>query len=113
MQPYRAIIVDDERHVRDALDLLLKQFCPEIQLVGFAASAEEGRKLLSDIEVDFIFLDICMPKEDGFTFLKSIPRNIYGVIFVTAFEEYALRAFKANAIDYLLKPVNPRNFVKP
>ena len=107
MQPYRAIIVDDERHVRDALDLLLKQFCPEIMLVGFAASAEEGRELLKTKEVDFIFLDISMPKEDGFAFLKSIPNDRYGIIFVTAYEEYALRAFKANAIDYLLKPVNP------
>lgn len=107
MRQYRAIIIDDEEHVREALELLLTQFCPEILLMGTAASAAEGRELLLDNKVDFIFLDISMPKEDGFAFLKSIPKENYGIIFVTAYEEYALRALKANAIDYLLKPVNP------
>jgi len=107
MQPYRAIIVDDERHVRDAMELLLEQYCPEIILVGAASSAAEGRELLKSNKVDFIFLDISMPHEDGFAFLRSIPKDNYIVVFVTAFEEYALRALKANAIDYLLKPVNP------
>ena len=107
MKQYKAIIVDDEKHVRNALELLLKQFCPEIFLVGAAASGEEGRALLTANDVDFIFLDISMPKEDGFAFLNSIPKDNYGIIFVTAYEEYALRALKANAIDYLLKPVNP------
>lgn len=106
MKDYRAIIIDDERNVRDALAIMLTENCPEIYLCGMAASASEGRELLEKEKVDFIFLDISMPKEDGFTFLKSIPRDKYGIIFVTAFEEYALRALKANAIDYLLKPVN-------
>lgn len=107
MKEYRAIIIDDERNVRDALAIMLAENCPEIYLCGAASSAEEGRKLLEMEAVDFIFLDISMPKEDGFAFLKSIQRDKYGIIFVTAFEEYALRALKANAIDYLLKPVNP------
>jgi len=62
---------------------------------------------LENNKVDFIFLDIAMPREDGFSFLRSIPANNYGVIFATAYQEHALRALKANAIDYLLKPVNP------
>ena len=107
MKEYCAIIIDDESNVRDALAIMLADNCPEIYLCGTAASADEGRKLLNKQVVDFIFLDISMPKEDGFAFLKSIQRDKYGVIFVTAFEEYALRALKANAIDYLLKPVNP------
>ncbi len=107
MKYYSAIIVDDERNVREALGLMLAEYCPEIRLCGSAASAAEGRELLKTTEVDFIFLDISMPKEDGFAFLRSIPKENYGIIFVTAYEEYALRALKANAIDYLLKPVNP------
>ncbi len=106
MKQYRAIIVDDEKNVRQALGLLLTEHCPEIQVVGSAASAEEGRALLKTEDIDFIFLDISMPKEDGFAFLQSIPKDNYGIIFVTAYEEYALRALKASAIDYLLKPVN-------
>jgi two-component system LytT family response regulator len=86
---------------------LLKQYCPEIHVCGIAASAEEGRRLLENNFVDFIFLDISMPREDGFAFLHSIPSGNYGVIFATAFQEHALRALKANAIDYLLKPINP------
>jgi two-component system LytT family response regulator len=86
---------------------MLRDHCPEIKLCGSASSAAEGRQLLDEEAVDFIFLDISMPKEDGFAFLKSIPKENYGIIFVTAYEEYALRALKASAIDYLLKPVNP------
>ncbi len=106
MKQYTAIIIDDERNVREALEHLLRKHCPLIHLNGMAASAEEGRELLKLNQVDFIFLDIRMPKEDGFTFLKSIPAEKYGVIFTTAYEEYALQALKANAIDYLLKPIN-------
>lgn len=106
MKQYNAIVIDDEKIIRRALVLLLAEYCPEIRICGSVASAQEGRELLKSYEVDFIFLDISMPKEDGFTFLRSIPKENYGIIFVTAFEEYALRALKASAIDYLLKPVN-------
>jgi two-component system, LytTR family, response regulator len=107
MKYYSAIIIDDERNIREALELMLKQYCPDIEMVGMAASAAEGRELLKIHQVDFIFLDISMPKEDGFAFLTTIPKENYGIIFVTAYQEYALRALKASAIDYLLKPVNP------
>jgi len=107
MKRYKAIIIDDEKNIREALSIMLAEYCPEILVAGAAASAAEGRELLNREEVDFIFLDISMPKEDGFMFLKSIPKENYGIIFVTAFEEYALKALKASAIDYLLKPVNP------
>jgi two-component system, LytTR family, response regulator len=106
MKQFNAIIIDDEEIVRRGLTLLLAEYCPEIRLCGSVGSAQEGRELLNSADVDFIFLDISMPKEDGFAFLRSIPKENYGIIFVTAFEEYALRALKASAIDYLLKPVN-------
>jgi two-component system LytT family response regulator len=106
MKNYSAIIIDDERNIREALEVLVKDYCPEIRICGTAASAQEGRELLNLHRVDFIFLDISMRREDGFAFLLSIPKENYGIIFVTAYEEYALRAIKACAIDYLLKPVN-------
>jgi two-component system LytT family response regulator len=92
MKEYNAIIIDDERNVREALEHMVLQHCPDIRLCGLAASAEEGRELLKNHEVDFIFLDIRMPKEDGFAFLHSIPGENYAVIFTTAYEEYALNA---------------------
>jgi two-component system LytT family response regulator len=107
MKQYSAIIIDDEKNIREALSILLSQYCPEIRVCGIATSANEGRKLLENNKVDFIFLDISMPKEDGFAFLRSIPSNNYGVIFATAYQEFALRALKANAVDYLMKPINP------
>lgn len=106
MKTYNAIIVDDEPNIREALELMLQQHCPEINICGLAASAEEGRELVKLHKVDFIFLDISMPREDGFSFLVSIEKEKFGVIFITAYQEYALQALKANAIDYLLKPVN-------
>jgi two-component system, LytTR family, response regulator len=107
MKKYNSIIIDDERNIREALGTLLEEYCPEIDLCGSAASAAEGRELLKKHEVDFIFLDISMPGEDGFAFLKSIPKENYGIIFATAYQEYALKALKASAIDYLLKPIDP------
>lgn len=107
MKEYNAIIIDDERNIREALATLLGQYCPEINVCGSASSAAEGRELIANNTVDIIFLDISMPKEDGFAFLRSIPAKNFGVIFATAFQDYALRAIKASAVDYLLKPINP------
>ncbi|MBS4061173.1 MAG: response regulator transcription factor [Bacteroidetes bacterium] len=106
MKTYNAIIIDDEYHIREAMRILLDQNCPEVRLCGIAASAEEGRALLHNNAIDLIFLDISMPREDGFDFLNSISAADYAVIFVTAFQEFALKALKANAVDYILKPVN-------
>jgi two-component system, LytTR family, response regulator len=106
MRQYNAIIIDDEKNIREALTLMLEEYCPEIKVCGTAASAHQGRDLLKTKKIDFIFLDISMPGEDGFAFLRSIPRENYGIIFITAYQEYALKALKASAIDYLLKPVN-------
>ena len=112
MKKYRAIIIDDEKNVREVLELLLLRYCPEVEVAGLAPSAAEGRKLIKEYAIDIIFLDISMPKEDGFTFLNSINKEDYCIIFVTAFEDYALRALKASAIDYLLKPITPQDLME-
>lgn len=107
MTGYKAIIVDDEKNIREAIYTLLQQYCPEVKVVGMATSAAEGRELLQEHDVEMIFLDISMPREDGFSFLRSINSSDYAVVFITAHQEYVLNALKANAVDYLLKPVNP------
>ncbi|MCF6332910.1 MAG: LytTR family DNA-binding domain-containing protein [Draconibacterium sp.] len=106
MRRYNAIIIDDEINLQRTLEILIHQNCPEIELCGNASSAKEGRELLKKNDIDLIFLDISMPNENGFDFIASIPKENYAIIFTTAHEEYALKAIKANAIDYLLKPIN-------
>lgn len=103
---YKAIIVDDERKLRETLELLLAANCPEITVCGSVGSAHEAREVLKSGEVDFIFLDISMPREDGFAFLRTIPKENYAIIITTAHSGYAIKAIRANAIDYLLKPIN-------
>ncbi|MDX8338207.1 LytTR family DNA-binding domain-containing protein [Draconibacterium sp. IB214405] len=107
MTKYNAIIIDDEANVQEALKILLQRNCPNVNICATAGSAGQGRELLKKWDVQLIFLDISMPGENGFDFLASIPKEDYAIIFTTAYEEYALRAIKTNAIDYLLKPINP------
>lgn len=102
----RAIIVDDEFHGRENLALLLKNYCPEVLLLGMAESAEQARKLLVELQPEVVFLDIQMPREDGFSFLESLEERNFSVVFVTAYDAYGIKAVKASAADYLLKPVS-------
>lgn len=102
----RAIIIDDERLARAELRKLLQDF-PEVEVVDEAANAEEGISKIEAQNPDLIFLDIQMPGKTGFDMLASLERSP-NVIFTTAYDEYALKAFEVNALDYLLKPVEPK-----
>ena len=102
----KAIVVDDERLARKELILMLNDFS-NIEIEGEAADISTAQKLLAEKNPDLVFLDIQMPGESGFDLINSIPANTK-IIFVTAFDEYAIRAFDVNALDYLLKPVNPK-----
>lgn len=101
-----AIIIDDEQGARDILKKLITRYCPEVNLLGEAASAEEGRMLLSQCQPNLVFLDIEMPYNTGFDLLKTLPSIDFEVIFVTGFDQYALSAIKFSALDYLLKPIS-------
>jgi two-component system LytT family response regulator len=107
MREFNAIIIDDEVNVRQALEFLVREYCPELKICGTANSAEAGRRLLLKNHIHLIFLDIAMPGESGFDFLNTIDKTRYAIIFTTAYQDYALKAIKASAIDYLLKPINP------
>jgi len=102
----RAIIIDDERLARAELRKLLQEF-PEIEVVDEASNAEEGLQKIENYNPDLIFLDIQMPGKTGFDLLESLDRAPK-VIFTTAYDEFALKAFEVNALDYLLKPVEPK-----
>lgn len=102
----RAIIIDDERLARAELKKLLQEF-PEIEVVDEAANADEGISKIESLHPDLIFLDIQMPGRSGFDMLSELERSPQ-VIFTTAYDEFALKAFEVNALDYLLKPVEPK-----
>jgi two-component system, LytTR family, response regulator len=99
----RALIIDDERLARKELSNLLQEY-PEVEIVGECANAEEGIKMIQELNPDLIFLDVQMPDKSGFEMLEAL-ESVPEVIFVTAYDEYALKAFDVSALDYLLKPV--------
>ena len=102
----KAIIVDDEFSGRENLRTLIESYCPEINVLGTASSAAEAKLIVTELSPDVIFLDINMPVLDGFDFLESVDSSKFMVVFVTAHDEYAIKAIKAKAIDYILKPIN-------
>ncbi len=103
----RALIVDDEIHARENLKFLIQNYCPEIEIIGSASDVINAKQLIETLKPQVIFLDICMPSgTEGFDLLESLPEKKFQVVFVTAFKDYALRALNANAIHYLLKPVD-------
>jgi two-component system LytT family response regulator len=99
----RALIIDDERLARKELIKLLEDF-PEIEILGEAANADEAFELINSLKPDLLFLDIQMPGKTGFELLEMLD-SVPAVIFTTAYDEYALKAFEVNALDYLLKPI--------
>lgn len=101
-----AIIVDDEEYSRKSLFFLIEGYCPGVKIKGIAKSVSEARSLLKSNPIDLVFLDIAMPVEDGFSLLPDLQENSTSVIFTTAFNQYAVKAIKASAIDYLLKPID-------
>src|SRR5476649_3080592 len=102
----RAVIIDDERLARNELKKLLQEF-PEIEIVAEAANANEGIEKIDSLNPDLIFLDIQMPGKTGFDMLAELEKAPK-VIFTMAYDEYAIKAFEVNALDYLLKPIEPK-----
>lgn len=99
----KAIIVDDERLARNELSRLLEKF-PEIEIIAEAANGEEAISKIEELAPDLVFLDIQMPGMTGFEVLEHL-HVVPAIIFVTAYDEYAIKAFEVNALDYVLKPV--------
>ena len=102
----KVLIVDDEKPARTILSSLITTYCTGIKIMGQVASAEQARQFLLANEVDALFLDITMPNENGFDLLDSIDTDNYLFVFVTAHDQYALKALRASAVDYLQKPID-------
>ncbi len=102
----KALLIDDERLARNELRRLLAAF-PEIEIAGEAANAKQAREQLVALQPDLLFLDVQMPGETGMELLEALDAPVPHVIFTTAYDEFAVKAFELNALDYLLKPVDP------
>lgn len=103
----RAIIIEDELNVREGFIKLLGTFCSNVEVVGVADAVESGIQVIESTPFDILFLDINLPDGSGFDLLHRLNQRDFHIIFVTAYDQYAIDAFKISAVDYLLKPVSP------
>jgi two-component system, LytTR family, response regulator len=107
VSPLKAVLVDDEFQSRNLLSKLLANYAPDIHVVGQASSVDEAYTAIQDLHPDLLFLDVMLIDATGFDLLKKFDEIQFEIIFTTAHDEYALKAFRFNAIDYLLKPIDP------
>jgi two-component system, LytTR family, response regulator len=104
----RAIVVDDEPYACQALQTLLKKHCPDVQVEAACHSAKEAEERITALQPQLVFLDIEMPHRNGFELLEHFHPANFQVIFTTSYDQYAIKAIRFSALDYLLKPIDPR-----
>lgn len=102
----RSLIIDDEIHSCDALSILIRRYCPQVEVLSVCHSGKEGIEAILTHEPDLVFLDIEMPMMNGFEMLEQLPGFSFQLIFTTSYDRYAIRAIRFSALDYLLKPVD-------
>ena len=101
----KVVIIDDEISGRNVIQQYLSLYCEEVEVIGEANSVQSGVELLNKVSPDIVFLDIQMQDGTGFNLLEALPHRTFKVIFVTSFDQFALKAIKFSASDYILKPV--------
>jgi two-component system LytT family response regulator len=108
----KILIVDDEIDAREALHILLKNYCPDDNEYYFASDVKEAVKKISTEQPQIVFLDVEMPVHRGFELFNFITNPTFATIFVTAYDQYAIKAFEVSALDYILKPVEPSHLIR-
>jgi two-component system LytT family response regulator len=108
----KTLIIEDEPHAAKLLSQVITEYCPKLEVIGILDNVDGGYEFLRENDVDVLFLDIQLADRKSFELLDLVPNNKYKIIFITAYEEYALKAFKYNAIDYVLKPFSPRDIIQ-
>ena len=108
----KAVIIDDQSYIRENLKMLLHKFAPEVEILAEAVGVKSGLECLRSYQPELVFLDIEMADGTGFDLLSLVKERTFRVIFVTGHDGYAIRAFRAAAIDYLLKPIDPDDLVE-
>ena len=107
----KAILIDDEEHCLDTLSIILKDFCPQVQILQQCSSAKQGLDAIERYQPDLVFLDIEMPAMNGFELLERLSTIPFFVVFTTSYNQYAIKAIRFSALDYLLKPVDPKELI--
>ena len=110
MKTFKTIIIDDERLAREEVKRALKIY-PDFEIIGEASHVDEAREMIEEMIPDIIFLDIHMPEKSGFDLLEELT-TVPEVVFTTAYDQYAVKAFELNALDYLVKPLREERFAK-
>lgn len=105
----KCILVDDEKNALEMMEWLLKTYCPQVEIVAMCNSAQQGIEAINKFKPDVVFLDIEMPKMNGFDMLEQFEKLFFDVVFCTAYDQFAIKAFKYSALNYLLKPVDPED----
>ena len=108
----RSVIIDDEPDAVDFINTIIGEFCTSLEVVGKACNVSQGVEIINRTQPDLVFLDVEMPNGSGFDLLKHYPEKDFEVIFITAFNHYAIRAIKFSAVDYILKPININEFIE-
>jgi two-component system LytT family response regulator len=107
-----AIIIDDEPDCVKLLALQLKMYCPQVQVVAACTASTEGLLKIKELQPDMVFMDIEMPVMNGFQLLEALEQINFSLVFVTAYDQFAVKAFRFNALDYLLKPIDGKELTK-
>ena len=106
-----AILIDDEVHCLDTLSMLLADYCPEVEIIDKCLSPKAGIEAVKSKKPDLVFLDIEMPAMNGFELLEQFKQIPFSVIFTTSYDQYAIKAIRSSALDYLLKPIDPKELI--
>ena len=107
----KAIMIDDEVHCIDTLSILLQDYCPEVQIIERCMSAKKGLEAIEKFNPELVFLDIEMPVMNGFELLEKSKEINFSIIFTTSYDQYAIKAIRFSALDYLLKPIDPKELI--
>ena len=108
----KVVIIDDEQDAINSIELIINEYCSNAEVIGTASSAVEGRTVILAQKPDLVFLDIEMPRGNGFDLLEMLPERNFEIIFITAYNNFAIKAFKYSAIDYILKPIDIDEFIE-
>jgi two-component system LytT family response regulator len=111
-QKIRSVIIDDEQDAVGFINSIIGEYCPGLEVAGMAYDINDGIQIINDIKPDLVFLDVEMPHGSGFDLLTHFPDKNFDVVFITAFNHYAIKAIKYSAVDYILKPININEFIE-